>query len=367
MSQVISSLDLLLTFDTNYLTYPGGVLSKTAICPLGEKALYSKVSQFQALISKRGDETQLKAVGKELYDCLVKPIESELTANGIKHLIFVPDRATNYIPMGALFDGNQYLIQRFAISTVISASQTDTDSRLPSPQATSILALGLSQAKGTYSALPNVETELKAIVKQANTTGIYPGQIFLNQQFTKAALEDNIRGHRIIHIATHGEFKPENPRSSYFLLGNGTPYPIPDVQTLRDLKDVDLVVLSACKTGLGGADGLGLEVSGISSFFMGDKERAKAVMASLWDVNDASTSLLMQKFYQNLAKGMSKAAALQSVQQAFMQGKLTAKDAPARSGDAELTVTTSGDRAPRPANFSHPYYWAPFILIGNSL
>ena len=373
----LNSADRLVTANPNsILIYPlvlpdktrllwaskGGVLSKTATCPLGEKALYSKVTQFQTLISKRGDETEIKAIGKELYKCLVEPIESQLPPNEIKHLIFVPDRATNYIPMGALFDGKQYLIQRYAISTVLSASLTDTDSRLPAPSSTSILALGLSQSKGTYSALPNVETELNAIVKQSNSAGIYPGTLFLNQQFTKAALEDNIRGHQIIHIATHGEFKPENPRSSYFLLGNGTPYPIPDVQALRDLKGIDLVVLSACKTGLGGADGLGLEVSGISSFFMGDKERAKAVMASLWDVNDASTSLLMQQFYKNLSQPMSKAAALQEVQKAFIKGNLTDKDAPARS---DILVTST--RTPRPTNFSHPYYWAPFILIGNSL
>ncbi|MDX2241603.1 MAG: CHAT domain-containing protein [Leptolyngbyaceae cyanobacterium bins.302] len=346
----------------------GGVLSKTAICSLGETALYNKVAQFQTLISKRGGETQLKAVGKELYDCLIKPLESELIANNIQHLIFVPDRATNYIPMGALFDGKQYLIQRFAISTVLSASLTDTNSRLGDPAATPVLAVGLSEARGNYNPLPHVESELQAIVKQKNGSGIYPGTIFLNQQFTKDALEDNIRGHRIIHIATHGEFKPESPRSSYFLLGNGSPYPIPDVQTLRDLKDVHLVILSACKTGLGGADGLGLEISGISSFFMGDQDRAKAVMASLWDVNDASTALMMQQFYTQIANGKSKAEALRQVQLSLLQGKLTAKDAQKlRSGDADVNVTASGTRVPRPANFSHPYYWAPFILIGNSL
>ncbi len=343
----------------------GGVLSKTAVCPLGETALYNKVSQFQTLISTRDDETQLKAIGQELYDCLIKPIESELTANQIKHLIFVPDRATNYIPMGALFDGKQYLIQRFAISNILSASLTDTEDKLKSPQQTSILALGLSEARGTYSALPNVEAELNAIVKATspgNATGIYPGKVFLNQQFTKAALEDNILGHKIIHIATHGEFKPENPRDSYFLLGTGIPYLIPDVQILRDLKDVHLVVLSACKTGLGGADQLGLEVTGISSFFMGNRDRAKAVLASLWDVNDASTSLLMQQFYKNLATGnLTKVEALRQAQLSLLQGKLTAKDTLDRAGARRYVPGQSPVDS-----FAHPFYWAPFILIGNS-
>ena len=99
------------------------------------------------------------------------------------------------------------------------------------------------------------------------------------------------------------------------------PYRIPDIQNLRDLKDIHLVVLSACETGLGGPDGLGLEVMGMSYFFMGDQSKAKAVMASLWQVNDASTSQLMQQFYQNLATGtMSKAEALRQAQLSMIQG-----------------------------------------------
>jgi len=344
----------------------GGVLSKTAICNLGAKALYDKVAQFQALVSKRGDETQLKAVGKDLYDCLIKPLESELSANQIKHLIFVPDRATNYIPMGALFDGKQYLIQRFAVSNILSAGLTDTDDRLQPPQQTSVLALGLTQAKGNFGALPNVKAELSAIVKQARGTGIYPGDEYIDQAFTKAALEDNIRGRKIIHIATHGEFKPANPRDSYFLLGTGIPYLIKDVQTLRDLKTVHLVVLSACETGLGGADGLGLEVLGISSFFMGDRDRAKAVLASLWQVNDNSTAQLMQQFYQNLAKGtMTKAEALRQAQLTLLRGG--SLGAGGDRGNFDIQLTQPDKPATINHSLSHPYYWAPFILIGNGL
>ncbi|MGI0485047.1 tetratricopeptide repeat protein [Pantanalinema rosaneae CENA516] len=371
-----SSADRVVTANSNaILIYPlvladktrilwaarGGVLSKTAVCPFGETALYSKVSQFQALLSTRDDETQLQAIGKDLYDCLIKPLEAELTANHIQHLIFVPDRATNYIPIAALFDGKQYLIQRFAVSNILSASLTDTSSSQLSPSSTPVLALGFSEATGDYSPLPNVEAELNAIVKQPHNAGIYPGDILLNQQFTKAAFEDNIRGHKIIHIATHGEFKPENPRSSYFLLGTGTPYPIPDVQTLRDLREVQLVVLSACQTGLGGTDRLGLEVSGMSSFFMGDRDRAKAVIASLWSVNDTSTSLLMQQFYQQLATGkQTKAAALRQAQLSLLQGRLTTQPTASNSTPNQSSKSSTSD-------LSHPYYWAPFILIGNSL
>ena len=343
----------------------GGILSKTATCPLGKTALYDKASQFQTLISKQGDETQIKTLGKELYDCLIKPIESELTQNQIKHLIFVPDRATNYIPMAALYDGKQYLIERFAVSNILSAGLTDTDDRLQLPSSSPVIAFGLTQAKANFHALPNVKSELNAIVKSSIGTGMYPGETYLDQTFTKAALEDNLRGHRILHIATHGEFKPSNPRDSYFLLGTGEHYPIPDIRSLRQLNNIHLVVLSACETALGGEDGLGLEVTGMSSYFMGDRDRAKAVLASLWQVNDASTSQLMQKFYANLATGnLSKAEALRRSQLSLM-GKNTTI-----SGDLRGSIkfpNSDGSKTAIDRNLSHPYYWAPFILIGNGL
>ncbi|MGA7932226.1 MAG: CHAT domain-containing protein [Kovacikia sp.] len=131
------------------------------------------------------------------------------------------------------------------------------------------------------------------------------------------------------------------------------------------LGDIHLVVLSACETAVGDRASDGIEIPGISYFFL--KNEVKAVMASLWSVNDASTSLIMQQFYKQLATSkMTKAEALQRVQQQFITGKLTAQDAPSRAatliskGNSPLRQRSNGD-------FSHPFYWAPFILIGNSL
>ncbi|MBE9031566.1 tetratricopeptide repeat protein [filamentous cyanobacterium LEGE 11480] len=330
----------------------GGVFSKAATCAIGQKALSQKISQFRIFLSRVTDEARLKAIGKELYDCLIKPLEPELTASQIQHLIFVPDRMTNYMPMAAVYDGNQYLIERFATSNILSASKTDTRDQLPrQSQSIKILGLGLSEQRPGYDALPYVEKELDQIVKTnaEDQQGIFGGLQFLNQAFDRRALEDNLRDRQILHIATHGEFNPTNPRSSFLLLGNGQPYAIPDIQTIRELRNVHLVVLSACDTGLGGRDNLGLEVSGMSSFFLGDANKAKAVLASLWKVNDESTSILMQQFYQGLAQGQRKTAALRQAQ-LFML-----KQTPNNPVDA-----------PEP-NLTHPYYWAPFILMGNGL
>ncbi len=130
---------------------------------------------------------------------------------------------------------------------------------------------------------------------------------------------------------------------------------------MNDLGGLHLVVLSACETAQGGPDKEGIEVSGLSYYFL--TQNVKSVMASLWKVNDASTSQLMQRFYQHLATGkMSKAAALRQAQLAMIQGT-------GGGGDRSFKIETTPDhKTPTiTRNLSHPYYWAPFILIGNGL
>jgi CHAT domain-containing protein len=351
----------------------GGVLS-SQVCDIGETELWKTISEFRDLLrTPQSDIASVKATGKKLYDCLVKPLEPELQKNNIQNLVFVPDRATNYIPMGALFDGEKFLIERYTVSSVLNAGLTDVSDRLPpNPQNTPVLALGLSEAKAGFRALPNVPLELEAIVRQKpnEAKGIYPGLEFLNQAFTLDALQNNLRDRKILHIATHGAFVPQNPKESYLLLGNGDKYAIYQIQFLRNLRDVHLVVLSACETALGGPDANGTEIAGISSYFLRDK--AKAVMASLWLVNDGSTSLLMQQFYKNLStdkQPITKAEALRQAQLSLLNKQVTAKDAPQRS-DADVILSPKpGAQLPTrsASDFSHPYYWAPFILIGNSL
>jgi CHAT domain-containing protein len=212
----------------------GTVFSGTAVCPFGETQLWQTVAAFRQLLdTPTSDRAQVKTIGKQLYDCLVKPIEKELQANQIQHLVFVPDLATNYIPMGALFDGKKYLIETYTVSNILSVKGTDMTARLPiRPQDISILALGLSNPAPGFNALPNVPAELAAIVKQTATDrqGVYPGTKLLNQAFTEETLRAQLKGRTILHIATHGAFKPDNPRNSYLLLGTGNEYPIYKIQ-----------------------------------------------------------------------------------------------------------------------------------------
>ena len=340
-----------------------GVVFDQKLVPVSRKQLGQAVLEFRQLLSKDGDRQQLERVSQQLYQWLVAPLRQELDANGIQHLVFALDRSTRYIPMSALFDGTEYLTQRFTISTILSAGLTDMSDRLAlNVTENSVLGLGLSNAVGNFAPLPNVVNEMDGIIRtdSKDAQGIYPGLKLLNKAFTREAFKRLIE-YRILHIATHGKFISGDPDSSFMVLGDGSLLKISEIKSMSDLGAIHLVVLSACETARGGQDKDGIEVSGISYYFL--TSGAKSVIASLWLVNDASTSLLMQQFYKNLATGkMTKAQALQQAQLSLLQGKVTAQDAPKRS---EIEVTST--RVPRPANFSHPYYWAPFILIGNSL
>ncbi|MDX2232479.1 MAG: CHAT domain-containing protein [Leptolyngbyaceae cyanobacterium bins.349] len=369
----------------------GSVLGgATTVCPLPEPKLNELVGSLQSQLANRGDLQQLQSTSRELYNCLIAPLEPELKKlrdraardNTVPNLVFVPDRATNLIPMSVLFDGKQYLIERYNVSNILSVRDTDAKASLPdNRQSISVVGFGLSESRAGFSALDYVPAELSSIIRTSNsgnTKGIYNGNKFLNQRFTRNILEENITGHTILHIATHGVFKPSSPRNSFLLLGDGSEFAIPDVQHLKGLSKIHLVVLSACETAKVGTDTNGTEVAGISSFFL--QNRAKAVLASLWKVNDPATSLLMRNFYQNWANGTTKATALRQVQLDFIKGKLTAQDAPTQAD----VIPQSGSDAPTRADvipqsdlgngtlrspntgLSHPYYWAPFILIGNS-
>ncbi|HEY9667677.1 MAG TPA: CHAT domain-containing protein, partial [Coleofasciculaceae cyanobacterium] len=357
------------------LTAKGGVIKSVEVT-VGQTQLGETVLKFRQLLQNpRSDITEVKATSKQLYDWLIKPIEPELKGNQIQNLVFSLDRVTRYIPMSALFDGEKYLVENYAISTVISADLTDMRDRMPpGTQNTSVLALGLSNAVSDFDPLPNVPVELDGIVrKQPNDTkGIYPGKEFLNSSFDLRALRDNLLGNKLLHIATHGKFVPGRQEESYLLLGTGEKLTIPQIKTLQDLSDVHLVVLSACETALGEPDQDGVEISGISYYFL--NSGAKAVMASLWLVNDESTSQLMQNFYTNIAKGttqapITKAEALRQAQLSMLHGNPSTIAALSDRGSlvAEAKPDSPTPSTSSAAAFSHPYYWAPFILIGNGL
>ncbi|AFZ20753.1 CHAT domain-containing protein [Allocoleopsis franciscana] len=362
----------------------GGITKSIEVPQVGLKQLSEKVVQFRQLLQNpNSDIAELKATGKQLYDWLLPPsLQKELKKNQIQNLVFSLDRVTRYIPMNAVFDGEKYLTENYNISTIISANLTQMGERLPpGTQNTSVLAAGLSEAKKGFNPLPNVPAELNAIIRQSptDTQGIYPGLQLLNQGFNRKALRDNLADHLILHIATHGKFVPNNAYASYLLLGDGEELPIPEIQNMRDLNQIHLVVLSACETALGETGQDGTEITGLSYYFL--EKGAKAVMASLWQVNDKSTRLLMEQFYSTLAKGtaqspITKAQALRQAQLSLIRsdhpkgGTVNNPTSTANTDFRGLGAQPIPGRQSTTSNasgFSHPYYWAPFILIGNGL
>ena len=345
-----------------------GVVFRTFETPVNQQQLWNKVSQFRTELSNPNGEKELKAISQELYNWLIKPLEGEIKGKNVRNLVFSLDRSTRYIPMAALFDGKQYLIERYGISTILNAGLTDVKDRLPSKkQDIKVLAMGVSKAFPGFNALSNVPLELANIVQQSGkeNTGIFPGSEFLDEAFIFRTLRDNLSGNKILHIATHGKFESGRPENSFLLSGTGDKLTVEQIQTLQNyMIDTHLVVLSACETALGGVDADGIEMSGISFYFL--TNGAKAVIASLWLVNDASTSQLMQQFYQNLSTGkMTKAQALREAQIAMIQGKIQSSNT--NRSSVNYTLERSRNSEAISHNLSHPYYWAPFILIGNGL
>lgn len=357
----------------------GGVLSSTT-CPIGEAQLNTIVTNFQRSLRDATDLAGVQRHGKTLYNCLIKPLEDkgDWEKNKIQNLVIAADRTLNYIPFSALYDGKQFLVQRYTISNILNAGLTDVSTRLP-PNPT-VLGFGISDALDGFSPLPNVRPELETLIRSDRTPqGRYPGSLNLNQDSTLTRFKTLLAKHpfNILHIATHGEFNPTQPHDSFLLLSSGQPgkgdrLTINRIEQQDDLRNIHLVVLSACQTAAGQSATTGIEIQGLSAAFV--RDRAKAVIASLWNVNDTSTALLMQQFYQNLTQGMTKAEALRQAQLSLLLGlpqghpptQTTAQNTSARTNIQFIS------RDPSPISlatdeFSHPYYWAPFILIGNSL
>ncbi|ASC73065.1 Tetratricopeptide repeat domain protein [Halomicronema hongdechloris C2206] len=347
----------------------GNVIGSVEV-PVSQGELASTVQRFGELLKtgNPGTLTELQATSQQLYDWIIRPLETELAANDIDHLIFVNDRVTRYIPMAALYDGEQYLLERYRISTVLAPGLTDTEDRLADIEQSQVLGLGLTQAVADFNPLPAVDAELDAIIRSDATdpAGIYPGQVFLNNDFTLDTLKAQVRGHRVLHLATHAAFVPGRAEESFILLGNGEPLKIDDIEAMhRRLSNLHLVVLSACQTALGGPAGDGTEIAGISSYFL-EKGRAETVIASLWSVNDDSTSLLMQRFYELLASGeLTKAEALRQAQLSLLYDEET--ETRLAASRASIVIESRDGQPLATTGLEHPYHWAPFILIGNGL
>ena len=184
----------------------------------------------------------------------------------------------------------------------------------------------------------------------------------LDSAFNPQDTKPKMGNHNVLHFATHGAIVVGTPEESFILFGDGTPVSITDVRNWN-LNNVDLVVLSACETGLGGNLGTGAEILGLG--YQMQRAGAKAAIASLWTVDDGGTQTLMNAFYAAWQGKKTKAEALRQAQISLITGDYQALGEQRGS----LIVEFIGNTVPPQVrkNLDHPYYWAPFILIGNGL
>jgi CHAT domain-containing protein/predicted negative regulator of RcsB-dependent stress response len=254
---------------------------------------------------------------KELYDELIAPVAPRLKA---KHLIFVPHGLLHYVPFHALFDGTQHLIDRHTVSYAPSASIYALCQTRTANSSGASLVFGIPDPQA-----PAILDEVEAL------TGVLDrAELFIGQNATVNVLREKGPASRLIHIATHGRFRQDNPMFSAIRMGDSF-LSLFDLYQLR--LPVELITLSGCSTGLN-VVAAGDELIGLARGLL--HAGAQSLILSLWDVHDKSTAEFMSAFYGRLGKGESKAEALRS---AMLQLR---------------------------ASYPHCYQWAPFILVGKA-
>jgi CHAT domain-containing protein len=322
-----------------------------------------------------------RANAQQLYQWLIKPIEADLKEAGIETLIYSPDRLLRSIPIAALHDGQQWLAEKYQISHFTSLNATNFLAKRNAPpkvlsgtisdQPSTIYNVKLQDNPESYrfEGLPAGKIELNAINKS-----ISGSKNLIENDFSSDRLRDDASQFNILHLATHGYFDVSRPENSFLLFSQpdsrGKNYAtITDISNW-ELNGIDLVTLSACQTAVTPDKAeTKLGVLGISYEF--ESAGARSTIASLWRVNDRSTALLMQAFYQNLSQGKTKAEALKNAQNTMLH--LNTSDTVTQAHDQlnrSLSIKTTipiPTTPPKNTGYSHPYYWAPFILIGNSL
>ena len=276
-------------------------------------------------------ERAFKQQSKQIYDLLLAPLTGDLAAAKTKTLVFVLDGAFRNIPMSILYDGDKYLVEKYNLALTpglqLVPPQDTTDRTRPQA-----LLGGISEGRQDFSALPNAKAEIEAIGR------LIPHQKLFNEQFKSGAVSSNLVASNapIVHFATHGQFSSK-AEDTYILTWDNRLNLDQFSNLLKDRgsrsgNTIELLVLSACQTAAGDNRAT-LGLAGVAI-----RARAKSTIASLWSVDDKATQDLMVNLYQNLAnKQLGKGEALRQAQQTLL----------------------------RNPQYRSPYFWAPFVLVGN--
>jgi CHAT domain-containing protein len=361
---------------------PDEMVRKTSPIKLADLARL--VQQFRDAIQSRAQGEKLLTPAAKLYDLLVAPIAPELDAYRAKAgtpltIAWSLDGILRYVAINALYDADRrgYLIERY---TNVLFTPSNTTHLLDRPAVSSWRALGLGvsrQYESDLVGLPSVPGELRMIVhdgRDPSSNGPIEGRILLDDNFTEQEMENQLeQGYSLVHIASHFVLQPDNDKS-YLLLGGETKggegfhLPLLQLETEQNISfdGVELLSLSACETGLTASAGDGKEVDSLAEVVR--NRGARAVLATLWEINDASTGVLMADFYRRwtTGDGLPKADALRQAQLALLHSDPQAAQPKAGGRGIHAAGEDDADGSPKPATpYAHPYYWAPFFLEGN--
>ncbi len=301
-----------------------------------QEQLESTIEQLQSYLPDVTRTSEVNKLSEEIYELLIRPLENDLQDNKIETLVFVLDSSLRNIPMSILYDRQQqqYLVEKYAISLAPGLQLVEAKPIYNSP--IKVLAAGISQKRlvegQEFASLMNVKQELSQI--QARTTN---SKELLNNQFTQARLQNELQDNSfsILHLATHSQFSSK--LEDTFILAWERLLKIEDLVNLlqtnysNNLNPIQLLVLSACQT----AKGDQLAALGLAGITV--RAGVNSTMATLWSVDDLSTTQIMNQFYKELNNGVPKAKAIQKAQLAFLNQE------------------------------KRPYFWAAFILLGNWL
>jgi CHAT domain-containing protein len=273
------------------------------------------------------------APAQQIYNWVIAPAAADLAASGVDTLVFVLDGELRNIPMAVLYDGDRFLLEQYNLA--LTPGLQLIDPKPIDPQALRVLTAGLSESRQGFSSLPNVVSEVQEIQDTVPTT------VLLNDDFTVETFESRLtfESTPVVHLATHGKFSSSNAdtfvltwddRLDITALNN-----LLQVSELNQAGPVELLVLSACQTATGDKQAA-LGMAG-----MAVRSGARSTIATLWQVNDEATAILMSELYNGLAtKTLTKAEALRQ---------------------AQLKVLRE------PQFRQHPYFWGPYVLLGNWL
>lgn len=328
-----------------------------------EGDLNTKVFEFRRLLQNPASNPL--PLAQELYGIVFpEGLRQDLESMHARTIMWSIDSTLRYIPIAALHDGQDYLVNRFRNSLITPASMarlTDT----PKAQWQGV-GFGVSEALSGFPALPGVPAELGDIFQQQNGRAApVPGGVRLNADFTRDAFLNDLRqpNKSVVHIATHFDSRPGEADQSHLLLGDGSTWNLKDIESMTRLfNGVDLLTLSACNTAFTNNSEDGREVDSFGT--IAQRLGAKGVIASLWSVSDEGTARLMQTMYRLRQQdpAMGKNEALRQAQNQMASGTLRS----GATGAIDRGVSVPGaPAANRERDWRHPYYWAPFILIGN--